>query len=91
MNDTKDDLIARLSAYAEHGFASDHKTDCVEAASIIARLRAETEKLREALEPFAKEADDYDQPEGDDNDPAWIGQFTVGAFRRARNSLRRQR
>lgn len=51
---------------------------------------ADAARMREALKPFAAAADDYDPDEGDDNDPAWNETFTIGALRRARNSLRRQ-
>ena len=50
-------------------------------------LRAEIARLREALEPFAAEAEAYDPPEGDDYYIAWGADFPIGALRRARAAL----
>ena len=39
-------LVERLRDYAGHGFASDHKTDCLEAAASIEALAAERDAAR---------------------------------------------
>lgn len=49
--------------------------------------RAEIERLREALKPFAAEAEVYDPPEGDDAETAWFSLFTCGNLRDARAAL----
>lgn len=41
-----DSLVERLRAYAESGFATDHKTDCAEAADLISTLERELEEAR---------------------------------------------
>ena len=52
------------------------------------RLRAENERLREALRPFATAADDYCDPTYDDDySPRWAEFFVVRDFRRARAAL----
>lgn len=63
-----------------------------ENAAELSRLRAENEKLREALEPFGKEADRYDPDEGDSSDYLWDGStaasvLRIGHLRRARAAL----
>lgn len=52
----------------------------------IEKLRAENERLRAALKPFAVEAEAYDPPEGDDAEPAWASRFTCGNLRDARKA-----
>jgi len=67
---------------------------------IVERLRAhypfaglpreaaeEIERLRAALEPFAKEADRYEPNEGDDDVRAWGSSFPIYYLRRARDAL----
>lgn len=52
------------------------------------RLRAENERLRAALRPFAAAADDYCDPAYDDDySPQWAEFFVVRDFRRARAAL----
>jgi hypothetical protein len=48
---------------------------------------AEIERLRAALEPFAKEADRYEPNEGDDDVRAWGSSFPICYLRRARDAL----
>lgn len=50
--------------------------------------RAEIERLREALRPFAAAADDYCDPAYDDDySPQWAEFFVVRDFRRARAAI----
>lgn len=53
----------------------------------LTTLRAENERLREALHPFAALAAAYDPDEGDDNQKIWWRQPTIGDVRRARAAL----
>ena len=50
-------------------------------------LRAENERLRAALQPFADADKYYDQSFDDDYSPRWAKFFTIGDFRRARAAL----
>ena len=52
-----------------------------------AELEEERGRLREALRPFADEAERYDPDEGDDRDVAWVSDFPIGALRRARSAI----
>lgn len=52
-----------------------------------AALRSEVTRLREALEPFAKEAPKYDPPEGDDDHLPFGVNITIGNLRRARTEI----
>ena len=52
-----------------------------------APLVAERDRLREALKPFADEAERYEPDEGDDRHVAWSSPFSIGALRRARSAL----
>lgn len=56
-------------------------------AEVITHLRAENERLRAALEPFAEAANRYDPIEGDDQFEAWDWSPTLGMLRRARAAL----
>lgn len=52
------------------------------------KLRADNERLRAALRPFAAAADDYCDPAyHDDYSPQWAEFFVVRDFRRARGAL----
>ena len=57
--------------------------------AIVLALLDENERLRAALEPFAKLAAAYDPPEDDDSDSCWDDNAvpTVGDIRRARDTL----
>lgn len=64
----------------------------------IAEVRSEESSLRDrclelekALEPFADEAMAYDPPERDDGDIAWASDFQIGALRRARSLIQKQK
>ena len=49
---------------------------------------AEAARLREALEPFAQHANDYEPPEGDDKQRIWGDWLpTIGDLRKARAAL----
>lgn len=61
--------------------------DWDDAASTLASQAAEIERLREALKPFAGEAERYDPPENDDEVKAFYTRFTCGDLRRARAAL----
>jgi len=50
-------------------------------------VEAERDRLREALRPFAKEAEKYEPDEGDDKSTAWDTSLTIGHVRRARSVL----
>jgi len=63
------------------------REQCAFHTSIIEELSNERDGLRKALEPFAKEADIYDPPRGDDDHPAWSRDFPIGMLRRARRAL----
>lgn len=54
-----------------------------DAAALIDALQA----AREALRPFAEEADRYEPDEGDGDHPAWDTTVTIGDLRRARAAL----
>jgi len=55
---------------------------------VLAEQYVEIERLREALHPFAVQADGYDPPENDDDcEPAFASFFSVGDLRRARKAL----
>lgn len=69
MTDTAE-LIARLLNYAEHGFASDHKTDCIAAADALSSLVRERDELRARLFPYA----DDKQISG----MSWDGFYLIG-------------
>jgi len=81
MNDAQ--LLAYLAEVSQ-------RPDCSYGAAIdmastaIARQAATIERLRAALEPFAKVADRYDPDEGDDLQVAWDWSPTIGMLRRAR-------
>ena len=49
--------------------------------------RAENERLRRALEPFAEAGKYCDPFDDDDFSPRWAEFFTIGDFRRARTAL----
>ena len=51
-------------------------------------LRAEVARLREALEPFAKEAASLDYPDVPDDHALFMSSITMGDLRRARDALR---
>lgn len=58
----------------------------------VETLRAEVKRLREALEPFAREADAYSDLDADDDHQrlewgAGSTEYTVGDLRRARKAL----
>lgn len=53
----------------------------------ITRLRAEVERLREALKPIAELARHYDPVEDDDHLTPWGACPTIGDLRRARKAL----
>lgn len=53
----------------------------------IIELRRQRDELREALRPFAAEADKYDPVENDDHTEAWNSDFTCLDLRRARAAL----
>ena len=58
--------------------------------ALVAELRAENARLREALEPFAKRAERYDPDEADDGEPDWSTaspSIRIGDLRRARSEL----
>jgi len=101
-----DDLERRLRAVESSGLPSMEKgvTTCwyrnpdgPDAADAIARLRAENEALREALEPFAAVADTVDETgrtyEDDDRINivqafgCLLAEVTEDEFRRARQAL----
>jgi hypothetical protein len=56
----------------------------------VLMLRAENDRLREALKPFADAADQYDPDEGDDANEAWSIDVTIGDLRRARAALAKE-
>jgi len=49
----------------------------------LKEMRAELERARKALEPFAEAAASYEPDEGDDRCIAWAHDFTIGSLRRA--------
>ena len=49
--------------------------------------RRTIEEMTAALKPFAEMADDYDPPEGDDRELAWLEYNEMGWLRRARAAL----
>lgn len=53
----------------------------------IARHLEEIERLRRALEPFAKQAERYEPNEGDEDYRAWDSLFKIGDLRRARQAI----
>ncbi len=53
----------------------------------IAALRAENERLRMALMPFANDASIYDGPDMDDGEKSFNDNITIGDIRRARAAL----
>lgn len=58
--------------------------------SILTELlaaRRTIEEMTAALKPFAEMADDYDPPEGDDRELAWLEYNEMGWLRRARAAL----
>jgi hypothetical protein len=59
-------------------------------AAEVARLQQENSQMREALRPFAEQADDYDarfgDPRADDDQTDWPS-FSVATFRAARAAL----
>lgn len=57
------------------------------AATELARQAEEITKLREALEPFARDADRYDPDDEDGLDEAFASHFLIGDLRRARAAL----
>jgi len=63
------------------------KAMATEFKGLTEEWQARAEQLEAALEPFAKEADLYDPPEGDDDQPAWSRDFPIGMLRRARSAL----
>ena len=50
-------------------------------------VKADNERLRAALEPFAKAAEKYDPDEGDGWQCAWDWMTTIDQLRRARAAL----
>lgn len=79
-----DDLVKRLREKGDL-YALEEAAD--EAADEIERLRAENERMREALEPFADIASAYDPPENDDDKGAWASFVKLGDIRRARSAI----
>ena len=94
------DLVARLRELDPWDMPSLCEEAMHNSASRIEALESRQRVLREALEPFAKEAvlwsDAYDPPP--ENEPMWIGcrknrfmtdevAFTLGDLRRARRAL----
>lgn len=80
--DSNDALNVKLHALAPHGSCAcsydkpgdvcmHHSPALTAATSELARLRAEGEAKDRALKPFADEADRYDPPENDDDQPLW--------------------
>ena len=56
---------------------------------LIERLTAERDEAREALKPFAREADNHDRP--DIEDTGWFGgDLTFGDLRRARALIEKE-
>ena len=85
------ELVERLRAHAESGFATDHKTDCAEAADELTALTAKVALLTEALKPFAEYMGDMDRdhlgnPLPDDAGVGWV-YLNQGHFRAARRAL----
>lgn len=65
----------------------DTQTPQSDPVSEVIALRAENDRLRAALEPFAEADNHYDQSFEDDYSPCWAEFFTIGDFRRARAAL----
>lgn len=80
----KTDIVERLRSQSILGV---WHPMMLEAAAEILRLRAENEKLRAALKPFAELADWYDTEP--DTQPAWDSDYqpTVGQIRAARAAM----
>lgn len=80
----REDAAALLVQLSEQNVARQHqgieywKADAEASRALLA-------EAAEGLEPFAKHADDYDPPEGDDDQQIWGAWLpTIGQLRRAR-------
>lgn len=77
------DIVERLTEYSKDWRVRAGSID------VVVEAIAEIKRLREALKPFADEADLYDPPESDDDLPAWSRDFPIGTLRRARAALKK--